>query len=165
MRSTSCRWLLASLLCSCLCAEAWSAEPRRPNVVFILTDNHGAWTLGCYGNKDIRTPNIDRLAHEGTLFRRCFSSNAVCSPTRATFLTGLIPSVRPLAGAFDYNRAPYLQSFMEIRVEGSTNRVRLIPHGVNGPLRWRELQVFGAEIPAGKSNDDVVEIVVPMPEH
>ncbi|MDM8006155.1 MAG: sulfatase-like hydrolase/transferase [Phycisphaerae bacterium] len=65
---------------------------RRPNVVFILTDNHSAWTLGCYGNKDIRTPNIDRLAAEGMRFGRCFSSNAVCSPTRATYLTGLMPS-------------------------------------------------------------------------
>src|SRR5262245_1134183 len=65
---------------------------RPPNVVLILTDNQGAWTLGCYGNPDIRTPNIDRLAAEGMLFERCFSSNAVCSPTRATLLTGLIPS-------------------------------------------------------------------------
>jgi arylsulfatase A-like enzyme len=65
---------------------------RPPNVVLILTDNQGAWTLGCYGNADIRTPNIDRLAREGTLFEHCYSSNAVCSPTRATLLTGLIPS-------------------------------------------------------------------------
>ncbi|HEX5472819.1 MAG TPA: sulfatase-like hydrolase/transferase [Lacipirellulaceae bacterium] len=65
---------------------------RPPNVVLILTDNQGEWTLGCYGNHDIQTPNIDRLAREGILFRRCFSSNAVCSPTRATLLTGLIPS-------------------------------------------------------------------------
>ncbi|MCA9140433.1 MAG: sulfatase-like hydrolase/transferase, partial [Planctomycetales bacterium] len=57
-----------------------------------MTDNHGAWTLGCYGNPEIRTPNIDRLAAEGTLFDRAFSSNPVCSPTRATFLTGLVPS-------------------------------------------------------------------------
>ncbi|MFK8111184.1 MAG: PVC-type heme-binding CxxCH protein [Rubripirellula sp.] len=64
----------------------------RPNVVLILTDNHGAWTLGCYGNPDIRTPNIDRLAEEGTLFTRAFASNPVCSPTRATLLTGLVPS-------------------------------------------------------------------------
>src|SRR5205814_8130227 len=68
------------------------AADRPPNLVFVLTDNHGAWTLGCYGNPDIRTPNIDRLAREGMLFERCFSSNAVCSPTRATLLTGLIPS-------------------------------------------------------------------------
>lgn len=64
----------------------------RPNLVFILTDNQGAWTLGCYGNPDICTPNIDRLAAEGTRFTRAFASNAVCSPTRATLLTGLIPS-------------------------------------------------------------------------
>ena len=69
-----------------------SAQDRRPNVVLIMTDNHGAWTLGCYGNQDIRTPHIDRLAREGTLFTRSFASNPVCSPTRATFLTGLIPS-------------------------------------------------------------------------
>lgn len=68
------------------------AGPRPPNVVLIMTDNHGAWTLGCYGNKDIRTPNIDRLARQGVRFTHSFSSNAVCSPTRATYLTGLIPS-------------------------------------------------------------------------
>jgi arylsulfatase A-like enzyme len=71
---------------------AMAADPDKPNVVFILTDNHGPWTLGCYGNEEIRTPNIDRLADEGMLFTRCFSSNAVCSPTRATYLTGLMPS-------------------------------------------------------------------------
>lgn len=64
----------------------------RPNVVLIVTDNHGAWTLGCYGNDEIRTPHIDRLATEGTLFTRAFASNPVCSPTRATLLTGLVPS-------------------------------------------------------------------------
>ena len=63
-----------------------------PNVVFILTDNQGAWTLGCYGNPDIRTPNIDRLASEGIRFTRALASNPVCSPCRATYLTGLIPS-------------------------------------------------------------------------
>ena len=82
------------LFASSLCA-AFSAAPasgRPPNVVFILTDNQGAWTLGCYGNKDIRTPNIDRLAAEGIRFTRALSCNPVCSPTRATYLTGLIPS-------------------------------------------------------------------------
>ena len=63
-----------------------------PNLLFILTDNHGAWTLGCYGNKEIRTPNIDNLASEGTLFSRAYCNNSVCSPSRATFLTGLLPS-------------------------------------------------------------------------
>jgi arylsulfatase A-like enzyme len=74
--------------------NATAARPatRPPNVVLILTDNQSAGTLGCYGNPDIRTPHIDRVAREGMLFERCFASNAVCSPTRATLLTGLIPS-------------------------------------------------------------------------
>ncbi len=63
-----------------------------PNVVFIITDNQGAWTLGCYGNDDILTPNIDRLAAEGVRFARAYCVNPVCSPNRATCLTGLIPS-------------------------------------------------------------------------
>lgn len=73
--------------------SAAAQSPSRPtNLVFILTDNQGAWTLGCYGNEDIRTPHIDRLAAEGIRFKRALSSNPVCSPTRATFLTGLLPS-------------------------------------------------------------------------
>jgi arylsulfatase A-like enzyme len=81
-------------LAACLgfAALAVTAAARPPNLVFILTDNQGAWTLGCYGNRDIRTPNIDQLAAEGTRFTRALSSNPVCSPTRATFLTGLLPS-------------------------------------------------------------------------
>src|SRR6186713_1543259 len=74
--------------------SAWSADSakRPPNLVFILTDNQGAWTLGCYGNKDIKSPNIDRLASEGTRFAHAFANNPVCSPNRATLLTGLLPS-------------------------------------------------------------------------
>lgn len=69
-----------------------AAEERPPNLVLILTDNHSPWTLGCYGNPDISTPHIDRLAAQGTLFEHAFANNAVCSPTRATLLTGLMPS-------------------------------------------------------------------------
>jgi uncharacterized membrane protein HdeD (DUF308 family) len=68
-----------------------------------------------------------------------------------------------LAGAFNYSQAPYLQSFVEVRVESSKDRVRLIPHGANGPLPWRELQTFGAVVPAGKTGDDNVEFILSMP--
>lgn len=84
--------LLLCISCVLVKAGTLQARDRRPNVILIMTDNHGAWTLGCYGNKEIRTPNLDRMAREGTLFTRCYSSNAVCSPTRATYLTGLMPS-------------------------------------------------------------------------
>jgi arylsulfatase A-like enzyme len=84
--------IFALPLALCMGSAAVKSDARPPNVVLILTDNQGPWTLGCYGNPDIRTPNIDRLAREGMLFEHCYSSNAVCSPTRATLLTGLIPS-------------------------------------------------------------------------
>lgn len=62
------------------------------NLVFIMTDNQAPWTLGCYGNQEILTPNVDRLAEEGMLFSNAYAVNSVCSPSRATFMTGLIPS-------------------------------------------------------------------------
>jgi arylsulfatase A-like enzyme len=90
------RFILLLAVAACGLASAVSAAtkatPSRPNLVFILTDNQGAWTLGCYGNPDIRTPHVDRLAAGGMRFTRALSSNPVCSPTRATFLTGLLPS-------------------------------------------------------------------------
>ena len=63
-----------------------------PNVVFILTDDQGPWAAGCYGNPEIRTPNIDRLAATGVRFDNFFCSSPVCSPARASLLTGKIPS-------------------------------------------------------------------------
>jgi arylsulfatase A-like enzyme len=83
---------LVLFFCSQVLPASGAQPPTPPNVVFILTDNQGAWTLGCYGNSDIHTPNIDRLAAKGIRFTKALSSNPVCSPTRATFLTGLIPS-------------------------------------------------------------------------
>lgn len=65
---------------------------NRPNVVFILTDDQGPWAAGCYGNPEIRTPSIDRIAATGVRFERFFVATPVCSPSRATFLTGRICS-------------------------------------------------------------------------
>jgi len=65
---------------------------RPPNVLFILTDDQGPWAAGCYGNPEIRTPNIDRLAAEGLRFENFFCASPVCSPARASLMTGRIPS-------------------------------------------------------------------------
>ncbi|OAI56668.1 hypothetical protein AYO47_08785 [Planctomyces sp. SCGC AG-212-M04] len=83
---------LAFLIVAILAPQIVHAAESKPNLVFILTDNHGAWSLGCYGNPDIKTPNLDRLARKGTLFEKGFANNAVCSPTRATLMTGLMAS-------------------------------------------------------------------------
>ncbi|MCL4401503.1 MAG: sulfatase-like hydrolase/transferase [Acidobacteria bacterium] len=65
---------------------------RRPNVVMFMTDDHGAWALGAYGCPSIHTPNIDTLAAGGARFTRAFACTPVCSPSRLSYITGLIPS-------------------------------------------------------------------------
>jgi len=75
-----------------LCAQPLSAAPSRPNIILIVSDNQSQSLLGAYGNSEIHTPNIDRLASEGIRFRNAFAVNGVCSPSRATLLTALMPS-------------------------------------------------------------------------
>ena len=75
---------------------------ERPNIIFILTDDHGPWAAGCYGNREMRTPNIDRLAATGMRFDSFFCASPVCSPSRASFLTGQMPSRH---GVHDWIRA------------------------------------------------------------
>ena len=65
---------------------------KKPNIIFILSDDQGMWSMGCAGNKEIITPNLDRLADEGMLFNNFFCASPVCSPARASLLTGRIPS-------------------------------------------------------------------------
>jgi hypothetical protein len=71
-------------------------------------------------------------------------------------------SPEALSGVFDFNRAPFFQSFMEVRVEGSARRVQLILHGVRGPLRWRDLRIGGAVLPAGAGPDGPAEWTLPL---
>ena len=71
-------------------------------------------------------------------------------------------SVETLSGIFDFNNAPFFQSFMEIKVERSKNQVRMRLYGVDGPLRWRDLQTGGQAKPAGSADDDVIEFIVPL---
>lgn len=79
-----------------------SHRTERPNVLFILADDQGAWALGCAGNPEIRTPNLDRLAASGARLTRFYCASPVCSPARASLLTGRIPSQH---GVHDWLRA------------------------------------------------------------
>jgi arylsulfatase A-like enzyme len=64
---------------------------RRPNILLILADDLGAWMLGCYGNQEIKTPNIDTLARSGIRFANSFVATPICSASRATLFTGRLP--------------------------------------------------------------------------
>lgn len=65
---------------------------RKPNILLIFVDNQPANMMGCYGNDEIFTPHLDEFAAKGVLFRNAFSPNSMCSPCRASMLTGLMPS-------------------------------------------------------------------------
>ena len=65
---------------------------KKTNILFILTDDQGYWSLGSYGNRDVISPTLDKLAEEGARFENCFCVSPVCSPARASIFTGRIPS-------------------------------------------------------------------------
>jgi arylsulfatase A-like enzyme len=66
-----------------------AAASRPPNVVFIVLDDLGWGDFGCYGQRRIRTPHVDRLAAEGARFTDCYAGGAVCAPSRSVLMTGL----------------------------------------------------------------------------
>ena len=80
--------LLAALMVLPPSAAQTQRTAKRPNIVFIMTDDHAAHAISAYGSKLIQTPNIDRLAREGMKFENCFVTNSICTPSRAAILTG-----------------------------------------------------------------------------
>ena len=90
--------------------EAWGKEsdkPKRPNILFIMADDHTSQTWGCYGlrlSKHARTKNIDRIAAEGAMLKNCFCTNSICVPSRGSILTGRyshINGIKTLKEALD----------------------------------------------------------------
>ena len=73
-------------------ASAARKERRKPNFVFFLIDDLGRQDLGCYGSTFYETPNIDRLAAQGMRFTNAYAACPVCSPTRASIMTGKYPA-------------------------------------------------------------------------
>ena len=64
------------------------SKSQRPNIVLIVSDDHAYQAISAYGNQQIRTPNIDRIAKEGVLFNKAYVTNSICGPSRAVILTG-----------------------------------------------------------------------------
>jgi arylsulfatase A-like enzyme len=89
--------LIISLALLLLSSALGAAEPR-PNIVFIMADDLGWGETGCYGQQKIRTPNIDKLAAQGTRFTRAYSGAPVCAPSRCVLMTGLQLARAPIRG-------------------------------------------------------------------
>src|SRR4051794_11192047 len=79
--------LLLCLAGMCPLGQAATA-PNRPNILFIMSDDHAAHAISAYGSVVNQTPHLDRLGQEGMRFSHCFAVNSICTPSRATILTG-----------------------------------------------------------------------------
>src|SRR3954447_6633807 len=79
--------LIAVALATLLVAAAAQAA-SRPNILFIMSDDHAAHAMSCYGSVVNQTPFLDRIAKEGMRLDRCYATNSICTPSRATILTG-----------------------------------------------------------------------------
>ena len=60
---------------------------KKMNILMLLADDFGAWAMGCAGNPEVKTPNLDRLAKNGVRFENCFCASPVCSPARVSIFT------------------------------------------------------------------------------
>ena len=89
-----------------LTQTAGAQERKRPNIIFIMADDLGYAELGCYGQKKIRTPNIDKLAKNGMRFTQFYAGNAVCAPSRCVLMTGM------------HSGHAYIRSNSEVKPEG-----------------------------------------------
>lgn len=89
---------LISAIVSCILPSTTSAKRSKPNIIYILADDLGYAELGCYGQKKIETPNIDRLASEGIRFTQFYAGAPVSAPSRSVLLTGLHTGHTPIRG-------------------------------------------------------------------
>ena len=83
---------------------------ERPNILFIMSDDHASHAMSCYGSRINQTPNLDRIADEGMRFDNVFCTNSICTPSRAAILTGTynhVNGVTTLSTHMD-NRLPHL---------------------------------------------------------
>lgn len=105
--------LAAGAFLTGITAKAATAK-QRPNILFIMTDDHSAQAMSCYGSKVNETPNLDRIAKEGMRMDHVFATNSICTPSRATILTGKYSHLNgvPVFNRFDGSQptvAKYLQ--------------------------------------------------------
>ncbi|CAN8196638.1 unnamed protein product [Coccothraustes coccothraustes] len=83
--------LLLLIICQCAINNIKTHSVSKPNIILLMADDLGIGDLGCYGNRTLRTPNIDRLAEEGVTLTQHIAASPLCTPSRAAFLTGRYP--------------------------------------------------------------------------
>jgi len=106
-------WTL-TFACISSCPLFAESKPVRPNIIYIMSDDHAAHAISAYGSKINKTPNIDRIGAEGMRFSNCFVTNSICTPSRAAILTGKYAHVNgvPVFNKFDGSQ-PHLAKHLQ----------------------------------------------------
>lgn len=135
MFTRSCGLFLAALY---FCGSATYAT-EKPNVIFILADDLGWGDLGCYGHPQIKTPNLDKLAKQGTLFTQFYVNGSVCSPSRCAFFTGQYPSRHKIHGHFattELNSNRGMSQFLEPTVPNIPKLLKSVGYKTAHVGKW-----------------------------
>ena len=114
------------------------------NILFLLTDQHRVDTLGCYGNPHVRTPALDELARTGTVLDACFTPTAICTPARASLVTGVLPYRHKLLANVERNVAYIERLAPETVATTFPRRLRAAGYNVGLSGKWH----VGAHEPA-----------------
>ena len=142
-------------------ADAPTARPidegRPPNIVFVFADDWGWGDLGCYGHRQLRTPNLDKLAREGTLFTQFYVCSGVCSPSRTAIMTGHFPARHRVHGHFsrhDRNVKRGMPDWLDPDVTTITDLLRRAGYAIGHFGKWHLGSGEGAPLPADYGIDE-----------
>src|SRR4051812_19141807 len=149
---------LLALVCAMLApVQAFAADPpvKRMNVLFIISDdmnNH----LGCYGDKIVQTPNVDRLASMGVRFDRAYCQYPVCNPSRTSFLSGLYPDTTRVFDQVTQLRAQRMPNVVFLPEHFKNNGyfiagIGKVEHAAHYEIKW---DVFDDFKGAGAGEDE-----------
>jgi len=144
---------------ACGFAAGSAPKPRGPNFVFIFADDLGWGDLGCYGNGQIRTPNLDELAGNGTLFTQFYVNGSVCSPSRTAIMTGHFPSRHRVHGHFaaaKQNAARGMPNWLDPKVPTVTGLLRDAGYATGHFGKWHLGSGEGAPSPGEYGIDEHV---------
>ncbi len=129
----------------------------RPNFVFIFADDLGWGDLGCYGNRQIKTPNLDELAGKGTLFTQFYVNGSVCSPSRTAIMTGHFPARHSVHGHFataQQNQARGMPNWLDSKVPTVTRLLQSSGYVTGHFGKWHLGSGKGAPSPGDYGIDE-----------
>jgi arylsulfatase A-like enzyme len=139
-----------------------AASPGRPNIVFILADDLGWGDLSCYGHERLKTPNLDRMAQQGTLFTQFYVNGSVCSPSRCAFMTGQYPARHRIHGHFaehEQNARRGMSSWLDPAVPNVAALLKSVGYATAHVGKWHLGGGPGAPDPTAYGFDEAKTLV------